>query len=165
MKAFIIKDVKQFMNQLLIHSFFDRFLCIEATITTFNTFQISGRIHPDYYPLNEYEALEKPEFSNWEMLKPVCFQIIKGKKTPLSFSIVLSLPSHRIEELSKKKQISKSLSANASLNLNIKFEHQKLTVISAASLQTFSMDKSLEQLWDFTVEKFLHQHFDIENPV
>ena len=162
MKAFIIKDIKHFMNQLLVYSIFDHFNCIEASITTFNTFQITGRIHPDYYPLNEYEALEKPEYSNWAMLKPLCYEIIKGKKTPLNFSFILSLTDNVKCNLSQKGGISSSIFSHASLHLNIKFDHQKLSVISATSLDCFSMDKSLEQLWDSTVETFLKKHFDLD---
>ena len=46
MIALQIADTKTFMQKLLLTDTFDRFLMLEATITTFNTFHIDGTLHP-----------------------------------------------------------------------------------------------------------------------
>ena len=44
-----ITDVKDFMNKLLIGEVFDRFSLVEASVTTFNTFTINGKLHYDFF--------------------------------------------------------------------------------------------------------------------
>ena len=44
-----IKDVKNFMNQLLIGQTFDDFSLVEASITTFCSFTIDGKLHRDFF--------------------------------------------------------------------------------------------------------------------
>ena len=48
MIALSIIDVKDFMNKLLIGEVFDRFFLVEASVTTFNTFTIDGRLQQDF---------------------------------------------------------------------------------------------------------------------
>ena len=48
MLALKITDVKDFMNKLLIGEVFDRFSLVEASVTTFNTFTINGKLHYDF---------------------------------------------------------------------------------------------------------------------
>ena len=48
MIALQIKHVKDFMSQLLLQDAFDHFLLSEASVTTFASFSIDGRLHPDF---------------------------------------------------------------------------------------------------------------------
>ena len=41
------------------------------------------------------------------------------------------------------------------LYLNIKYEKQRLSVVTGISLKKFSMDKSLEQAWDEEIKTIL----------
>ena len=93
MIALQIQDVKDFMGKLLLQHTFDAFLVIEGSITTYNTFHIDGRLHPDYYTKEEQEALETHlrRFSLWKELRPFCLELIKGKRTPLSFRFTFQL--------------------------------------------------------------------------
>ena len=56
-----INDVKNFMNQLLIGQTFDDFSLVEASITTFCSFTIDGKLHRDF---------STPAFSNYFSVKP-----------------------------------------------------------------------------------------------
>ena len=88
MKAYKISDLKNFMNKLLLSEGFDYFLLEEGTIITYNSFQIDGRIQTDFYTKEEQEvsSLCSYDFSLWKEMRPLCFQLIKGKRTPLSFT-------------------------------------------------------------------------------
>ena len=83
------KDIKKFMNCLLVGDTFDKFLLEEASITTFNTFTIDGHIQSDFYSVDELTTLPDSNLSTWATIKPICFNLIKGNKLPLRFKIVL----------------------------------------------------------------------------
>lgn len=88
-----IKDIKSFMNRLLLQPDFDAFLLVEGTVTTSNTFHIDGHIKPDYYSKEEQEALGlmNRRFSLWQEIRPFCLELIKGKRTPLNFRFTFQL--------------------------------------------------------------------------
>lgn len=84
-------SAKNCMSHLLLKDTFDNFSFIEGEITTFNKFTISGFLQEDFFD-------EKPEetYSRWNKTRDFCFQIIRGKRTPLGFKIVLALPEDQI---------------------------------------------------------------------
>ena len=90
-----ITEVKLFMNHLLCRSTFDAFCVPELSLSTFASFHMDGHILKDYYTKEEYETLYKDRtpIARWKQLRPVCFELIRGNHTPLSFSIVLQLSS------------------------------------------------------------------------
>ena len=67
MVALQIQDIKIFMNKLLLSQTFDNFLLVEGSITTYNTFRIEGRVHKDFFSVEEIEEknLENRDFSLW----------------------------------------------------------------------------------------------------
>ena len=95
MLALTISDVKDFMNKLLIGEVFDNFSLVEASVTTFNTFTIDGHLQQDFFDTDTVEEYKKEavEYSLWRDVKPYCFSIIRGKRTPLNFKIVFQLSS------------------------------------------------------------------------
>ena len=84
-------SAKNCMSHLLLKDTFDTFLFIEGEFTTFNKFTISGYLQEDFFD----EKLEET-YSRWEKIRDFCFQIIRGKRTPLNFKIVLALPDDQI---------------------------------------------------------------------
>ena len=143
-----ITDIKTFMSTLLKKDDFDDFLLKEATITTFSTFTIDGRIKEAFYSKDEYEILENKDFSTWSSVKEHCFNIIKGKKLPVSFKIVLKTNKKTTEELLEASGAPLNINDIEGLFLNIKYENGILDCISSTSLYTFTTDKSLEIYWD-----------------
>ena len=143
-----ITKTKDFMQKLLSSDAFDSFLLEEATILTYNTFSIDGHIQKDFYAGEDAEipALGYG-FSLWKDMKSVCFQIIKGKHTPLSFRIVLRLMPQYAEKVLN--------SQGTSLLLNIRYDGSTVTLITGTSCQTFQLTKEPEQLWDKTIRSFL----------
>ena len=88
------------MSHLLLKPTFDTFSLIEGEVTTFNRFQVDGRIHKDFFD----EAFEK-EYSTWGEVRDFFFQVIRGKKTPLNFKFILSLAKDLDESLEGKDVI------------------------------------------------------------
>lgn len=151
MKAFQIDNIKNFMKNLLIGDSFDNFLLEEASIKTYNTFTIDGRIIPEYFDDYEFGY----EFSLWKDIKPMCFDLIKGKILPVSFHFIMQLKSEEIERLLRLNSSNISPDVVKSFTLNIKYTNHQISLITATSFKTFVMDKSVDDLWDKYIEDFL----------
>ena len=84
MLALKLTDIKGFMNKLLRSETFDHFLLQEAAIVTGASFVIDGRINKDFYTEEEKEILGIKDLSilPFSMLRPQCFDLIKGKEKP-----------------------------------------------------------------------------------
>ena len=108
MIAFQMQDIKAFMSRLLLSSAFDAFLVVEGGVTTFSSFQIDGRLRPDYYSREEQEAsgLEGRRFARWQEIRPFCLELIKGKHTPLYFKIVFQLDKEDTRRLLAEHNLS-----------------------------------------------------------
>lgn len=159
MIALHILDVKQFMSKLLLNDTFDHFLLSEAVITTYNTFHIDGRLQKDYYNPDELEerGLSNTNYSSWMQLRPYCFELIKGTRTPLNFKFVFQLSPANLEKLLVQTKLPMSSSDINGLFLNLKYDGHNLSCITGTSIRIFTMDKTLEQSWDTMVQKFLRQ--------
>lgn len=159
MIALEIKGNKNIMNALLLSGQFDSFLVEEAVITTFNTFHIDGHLVKDFYSREELETLEENQqstvFSYWSDIRPVCFQLIKGKKTPVFFKVVLHAAPQLIEKTAANPECGVAASLIRSLVLNIRYDNGKVVCITGSALTTFVMDKSVDRLWDAYVRQLL----------
>ena len=158
MLALKITDVKDFMNKLLIGEVFDRFSLVEASVTTFNTFTINGKLHYDFFDTDTKAAFEEnsTEYSLWHDVKPYCFSIIRGRRTPLNFRIVFELsPDQARSMLKNEKDIN---SPDCNFFLNIQFKNQTLLCTTGVSYSSFSLDKRLEHLWDDSLTSFFSSH-------
>ncbi len=156
MIALEIQETKDFMNKLLISPIFDHFCLVEASIATYQTVTIDGRVNRDYYDTEEQSNI--PPYNSWEKVKPFCFQLIKGKRTPLSFRITLTLSPDNIVRVLSSLNLELTHQQVRGLLLNIKYDGSKVTCITGASLNVFTLDKQLEQEWDIMAEKFLKKN-------
>ena len=142
-------DTKTCMNQLLLGSAFDSFLFIEGEITTFNTFQIDGRLKKEFYRQNPDDpGIPEREYALWKEQREFCFSVIKGRRTPLGFRIVLSLSAPNIAHLLEQEALSFSAGDVQGLYLNFKYDGTQLSCTTGTSMNLFTLDKSLEQAWD-----------------
>lgn len=157
MTALEIKITKNFMNALLVSEQFDTFLVEEVSITTFNTFQIDGHIVKDFYTNEEIEDAggALPVFSSWKDIRPVCFQLIKGKKTPVSFRVILHASPALIEQIASQPDCGVDANLIRSLALNIRYDKGRVTCVTGTAFTTFIMDKSVDTLWDQYIRGFL----------
>lgn len=145
----IILDLKAktCMGQLLLNSTFDRFSLIEGEVTTFNRFHVDGHLHKEFY-----ENAPEAEYSRWEDLREYFYQVIRGKRTPLSFKFILSLA--RDEFASFGAQHTFRPEDIQGLYLNLRFDGSSLQCVTGTSMNIFTMDKSLEKAWDKYVQQF-----------
>lgn len=157
MIAIQIKSTRQIMNALLTSELFDFFRTESVSLTTFNTFHIDGHIEKSFFTQEETDALggTLPEFSGWKEIRPVCFSLIKGKKTPVSFRFVLLAPEKLIADIAASPACEVSPNLIRSLVLNVRYENGTVTLITGTSFTTFLPDKSVGQLWDNYITHFL----------
>lgn len=153
MIAFSLTNIKEFMSQLLLSETFDSFAFIEGEIVTFNTFRIDGFLQKEFFDTEE----PLPEYSLWKNVRDYCFSLIRGKRTPLSFRFVFSLSRKNIEKLTAQNVPSLDPDTVQGLYLNIHYDGARLTCVTGTSFKTFTMDKSLERIWDEMAEKFFRQ--------
>lgn len=159
-------DTKKCMNSLLLSSVFDSFLFIEGEVTTFNTFQIDGRLKKEFYRQDEeaFASIGERTYSYWKELREFVFSLIRGKRTPLGFKLVFSLSKSNIERFIDKEELPYSASDIQGLYLNFKYNGTELSCTTGTSMNTFTMDKSADQAWDKMVQKFFAKHeikFDV----
>lgn len=158
MIALQIEDLKQFTKRLFLQETFDNFLVKEVNIVTYNSFTIDGHVRQGFYSAEELEENQIEELSAWKVLRPFCFSIIKGNKLPLSFSIVLQLAPANVEKVLKQNVLDLDASNINGLYINIRYDNSHLSCITGTSLKLFTLDKTLEQLWDQMVKQFLKQN-------
>lgn len=154
-----ILDIKNFMTQLLLRDSFDRFYLAEATINTFASFYMDGHLQKDYYTSEELETTEeyRQPYALWKQMRPFCLDLIKGKKTPLSFKIIFQLSDADTGRLLAQAGVPFSPADVGGLYLNLHYDGQTLHCVTGTALKFFTMDKSLEIAWDETVRKFFRQ--------
>lgn len=151
MIALTMTGIKTFMSHLLLRDTFDSFCFIEGEIVTFNTFTIDGFIHRDFFDTDA----ELPEYSYWKNIREHCLALIRGKRSPLSFRLVFSLSPGNIARLIGQNGIALDPEQVQGLYLNLRYSGGILSCVTGTSFKTFTMDRTLEHVWDETVKAFL----------
>lgn len=149
-----ILDVKQFMHALLLEPTFDHFLLREASVKTGVSYIIDGKLNVDFYDSEEQQQLRQQLYCSYEEQRPFLLSFIRGKKTPLSFKIVFLLAPYQVAKLIEQNHLSYHLEDIQALFLNLHFEHGVLTCTSGTSLNIFTLDKTLDHLWEQTLKAF-----------
>lgn len=154
-----IEEIKKYMNDLLVHEKFDSFYLYEARIKTVLDFFISGKINKDFFDSKEDMELAMDgeqigEYITWREVKHTIFDIIKGKRLPISFKLILMFNSENVARLVEMNNLAINPEDVSALFLHIYYENGKLVATSGTSLKIFTLDKSIEKLWDETLEKY-----------
>ena len=124
-----------------------------ADIVTFNRFTIDGRVRRGYYTGEEQGKIG--EFSSWRTIKPVCFSLIRGKRLPETFRIVLCLSEEARSRFVQAHAPGILPEQAGGLYINIQYENQEMTCVTGTSMNVFTMDRTLEREWDESVKQFL----------
>lgn len=157
MISFKIKNVKRFMGKFLTSESFDSFLVEEASISTYNTFLIDGRQNREFYTTEEWEDKEiRPyDFTEWKKLRPVCYSLIKGHKTPCAFKFVLHLIPDYVPSILNGGDTGITPQQIKAFVLTVRYDENGLTLVTGTSFHTFLLDKSADELWDRAMGRFL----------
>lgn len=157
MLALEIRSMKQFMSALLSSGSFDVFLLEEAVIATACTYQIDGHINKEFFSACELEdsGACTYDFVSWKSVRGLIFDLIKGRRTPLSFKFVLHLmPEHTASILSGNASSVTPEQVRAFV-LTIKYDGEKALLLTGTSLHTFLPSKEPDMLWDTALKKYL----------
>lgn len=160
MTSLSILNIKEFMHTLLCTETFDSFLLSEGSITTYMTYLLDGHSNADFFsPEDEpFDIVSQEAYIPFSLVRPACFDLIKGKRTPLSFKFVFLLSNENRKRTVTSIGSSFSPEDISGMYLNIKYQTGQLTCTTGISYRIFSMDKSLEQSWDDLVKSFLKKH-------
>ena len=155
MQSFQISDKKDFMNKLLNSDCFHSFLLKEATIHTAISYVIDGKINEDFYTKEELEDTSVVPFSyrEWKEIMPLCFDLIKGKRTPIRFKFILYLKPEAVEQVLSKADITTGRDIVKHLILNIHFDNGDMSLTSGIAYSTFSLDKDADHAWDKALQQ------------
>lgn len=166
MLALKIIDQKDFTNRLFLGDTFDSFWLNQAELVTSNVFTIDGRLQTSFFDNDEQDFLASSHraCSLWKEIKPFCCSVIRGKRTPLSFKIVLQFSPNKIAALFQNTVLSISPDMIAGLYLNLQYKNKILLCTTGTSLKTFLPDKELEHLWDqYVLDFFAHNQLLVES--
>ncbi len=156
MRSFTIKDQKKFTELLFTGTLFDSFLLCEADFKTSHTLHIDGRICREYF--DRPEDLPQDSYSTWKSVRPVSFQIIKGKRLPVYFKLVLALSRENLAKTLRASSISMNPEDVEGMYLNIHYKDGILFCTSGIALNIFSMDRTLPDYWDKLITRFFDQN-------
>ena len=143
------------MGKLLKGDAFDSFLLKEGFLRTNMEFRFQGKQFLEYFEVKEQEQITQP-YVFWKEVKPFIFELVKGKRTPLAFSFTLFLTKEQTEQLLQREEVSIG-EDNPTLFLHIRFEHGLGRMLTGTARNTFSLDRTLEEVWDLEVKRLLHQ--------
>ncbi|MBE5944357.1 MAG: hypothetical protein E7258_05510 [Lachnospiraceae bacterium] len=152
MKNYEIEDIKSYMNDLLSGDKFDSFYLYELRLKTSLDYYINGNLNKDFF--DEDERAEKEDYVSWGHIKPIVFELIKGKRLPISFKLILMFNKENIIRLVEMNNLPIKPEDITGLFMNIYYEAGKLVVTTGTSLKIFTLDKTLEHIWDDTVGKY-----------
>ncbi|MGN0169121.1 MAG: DUF5721 family protein [Acetatifactor sp.] len=159
MLALEITSMKQFMNQLLAADTFDIFLLEEAVISTANTFTIDGHINQEFFYQDGHLPTDSSgnpqEFRPWGEMRGLCFDLIKGKRTPLFFRFVLHLMPEKATALLESRGCDTDPSQVKALVLNIRYDGSKAVLTTGTAFHTFVLSKEPDAIWDKALCRYL----------
>jgi len=152
-----ISDVKLFMNKFLGTEMFDHFLVPNATVNTFVTHHIDGHIQLDFFSDEnpDKELLAGDPYIPFSNIRQYCFEIMKGKRSPLSFKFVFMLSKENQSRTLSSLKSSFSSDDITGMFINLNYQNKQLLCTTGISYRTFTLDKSLESEWERLVTVFL----------
>lgn len=141
-------DTKTCMSHLLLKNSFDSFSFIEGDITTFAKFSMNGCLQRDFFD-------EPParEYALWKDFREYCLGIIKGKRTPVGFKFVFALAPENLPDFILEHGLHIQPEDVQGLYLNFRYDGARLSCITGTSLHLFTLDKSVDHVWDEWVRR------------
>ncbi len=148
MIALRILDIKKMTAAFLVRDLFDDYSLTEAQITTFCTFQIDGRLEGDFFDSEDPSSVPEGTCVRWRMVRERCFDIIKGKRTPLAFRFVFFYPEERLHDFLASADVTVREETVSGLCVNLRFDGTNLLLTTGTSMKAFTADRSCDRAWD-----------------
>lgn len=158
MIALKILDIKKLTAAVLIHDAFDDYALTEAQITTFCTFQIDGRLEREFFSEDDGDCPPPSggtDCVRWKMVKERCFDLIRGKRTPLAFRFVFFYPPERLGAFLDREEITVRRENVSGLCINMRFDGKNLLLTTGISMKSFTADRSCDEAWDLEVRRLI----------
>lgn len=149
-----LKSLKDATHQLFIDTSFDHFSLMEAYFTCAASFTVDGRCNQDFF---EPSDMPSDIFIPWSSVRPTCFQMIKGKRVPLSFRLVFTLSANKAAEFFSQPALADNADIDRYLFI-LHYKNQQLTLTTGTSFHRFSLDKASEKLWNQHIIHWLDSH-------
>lgn len=154
------------MNRLLKTELFDHFLLAEATIHGAISYSVDGHINREFFDTEELADLtaDGSEYLPFSHFRPICYELIRGKHTPLYMKFVFLLsPANAIKTITS---VDTGFTAEdvRGIFLNLTFRDGHLVLTAGVSYRTFTLDRSFDNAWDSLAARFLSSHgidFDV----
>ncbi|MDR1638556.1 MAG: DUF5721 family protein [Clostridiales bacterium] len=136
--------MSSFMKLWLAGAAFDSYFVKDMEIVALTRFQIAGNLEKAYVA---EEGKEPParNYCFWSEIKPYAFGLIRGTKKPKLIKVVLLANDDLTKEMHENA---------ASLSLNISCDEERAVFTTGTMQKSFSMDKSMNHIWDEYVERF-----------
>jgi DNA-binding protein Fis len=160
MRAVEIIDIKNFMVTFLLQDTFDQFLMQRAQVLTSSLMELDGKRNADWYDTDNL-----PPLMMWSEMRHTVFEYIKGNRTPSKMMIDLQVPTGLAEKIWESKGFFSS-GEIPGFHIQVRYEHEHLHIVTAASHRQFTADRTGEQLWDEVFCTFLKDKkivFDLLN--
>ena len=154
MKSFNVDNIKEFMNELLLNDKYDSFYLFDAKVNAAIDYYVNGKINREFFDKEELDNMTGDEYILWKDVKATIHDYMKGNHLPIKFKIVLMFNRDNIIKLIEMNNILMHPDNVGALFMNIYYENGLLYVTSGISMNIFTMDKTLESIWDETLEKY-----------
>lgn len=160
MTAFEIHDIQKLTGLLLGGTMFDNFLLSEATVTQAFTCTIDGSLSAGYFSDEELEegSLAGLPCIPFARVRPLCLELLKGKRKPQFFKFVFLLSPQNQERTIQSAGSRISPEDITGMFLNLTYRNDRLVCTTGVSYRAFTLDKSLEREWDRMAMVFFRQH-------
>lgn len=160
MKAFHLTEKKIFMNLLLRSEIFDNFLLSESSIHTAVKYEIDGHLSQSFYSEAELQEqrLAGLEYMPYGRLRPVFYELIKGRHAPSYFKFVLMLSPTNLKNTVQASGTTIAPSDIRAAFLNILYQNEQLMLTTGVSYRVFIPDKSFEKEWEKFTINFLRKN-------
>ena len=160
MKSFLLKDQKHFMNQLLKSELFDHFLLAEATIHGAVSYHVDGHINRAFFVAKELEELgaNGGEYLPFSQVRPVCYELIRGRHTPVYLKFVFLLSPSNAEKTIASAGCGLGAGDVGGMFFNLSFREGAMTLTTGISYRTFTADHTLDAAWDTLAARFLSKN-------
>lgn len=152
MQEFKISKLAPFMEKLFSTDCFASFLTESAQIRTAVTWELDGSLNRKFFTEEEWSDKESRPYDHapWTEIRPLCRDLIAGKRAPVNFRIVLLLkPEYLAGTLHDSAQ------TVSSLGLTIRYDGDSAQIVTGVSYRTFTRDREADKIWDHTMSRFL----------